>query len=60
MCKRNSPDKNRRKKKKKTKQKEHWMFKTNSPDNKKEASTGCVREPPPSPYKNEASMECII
>ena len=42
MCKRNSPDKNKKNEKKKRKK---GMCKRNSPD-KNEASTGCVREIP--------------
>ena len=41
MCKRNSPDKKKKKKRKPG----HGVFKRNSPD-KDETSTGCVRETP--------------
>ena len=49
MCKRNSPDK------KKKKKSQHGMCKRNSP-HKSEASSGSVRN---STYKNEASMRCV-
>ena len=50
MCKRNSPNKN-----KKTKQ--HGMCKRNSP-HKKKVNMGCVRES--TQLKNEASTGCLI